>query len=707
MLTNSVSPDKSWTRGDPVSRALLDLAAGQDPPADLHISSGLIELAQRHGLIGMLATHTHDDFVRAVWARELARKTVMEQHLVRLLSELHEAGVRVALLKGPGIAESYRAPQLRSFSDLDLLVPPSQLDDALRIVGGDEAAVEVPAKRPRADKRDIVFQDRSGVKFNVDLHWDLFLYSQLRGRAKGATDAAWKEANQRPDSPWGPLWEIPAPYMTAFLSAHAVLDHRFRLILFRDFLELNLRGVDYDALERVATDWGLRSTTYLALWMSRAAFGVQVPQDFLASIRPTSVALTFLEIALPRTDLARFDGHRPHPANLATVLLNDSQSESFLLLLRAPGAFPRWRRRVESDHESGAPPRTLIVVSTDLRRGAEVFSERLRDGLNARGWVVETVGLRGSGREPRADVQTLVEHSGRHPRRFDPQIVRALRSKIQSFQPEVVVANGGATLRYGLVAKVGLNCNLTYIGIGEPNYWIRSRLSRWFNRLMLRRTDQVLAVSKATRDQLVELEPTIADRTHVTYTGVPSGLFDVRSPEIGGPLRVLMVGSLTTEKDPALAQLAVAQVDNAVLRYVGVGPLEQELREAATTLGISERVEFVGSVSDVAPHLEWADVLILTSRSEGLPGAILEASAAEVPTVAVDVGGVGEAVLDGVGGYVTKRSASELAAALTNLDSDRQRLTKMGEAARHYVFSKFLLDDVIDRYADLLISLKR
>ncbi len=336
-----------------------------------------------------------------------------------------------------------------------------------------------------------------------------------------------------------------------------------------------------------------------------------------------------------------------------------------------------------------------------------MFSERLRDGLNARGWVVETVGLRGSGREPQADFQTLVEHSDRRPRRLDPQIVRALRSKIRSFRPDVVVANGGATLRYGLVAKVGLNCNLTYIGIGEPNYWIRSRLSRWFNRLMLRRTNQVLAVSKATRDQLVELEPTIADRTHVTYTGVPSGLFDVRSPEIGGPLRVLMVGSLTTEKDPALAQRAVAQVDNAILRYVGAGPLEQELREAATTLGISERVQFVGSVSDVVPHLEWADVLILTSRSEGLPGAILEASAAEVPTVAVDVGGVGEAVLDGVSGCVTKRSASELAAALTNLDSDRQRLTKMGEAARNHVFSKFLLDDVIDRYAELLTSLKQ
>jgi glycosyltransferase involved in cell wall biosynthesis len=135
--------------------------------------------------------------------------------------------------------------------------------------------------------------------------------------------------------------------------------------------------------------------------------------------------------------------------------------------------------------------------------------------------------------------------------------------------------------------------------------------------------------------------------------------------------------------------------------------LEEELREAATTLDITERVAFAGSVADVVPHLQWADVLILTSRSEGLPGAILEASAAAVPTVAVDVGGVGEAVLDGVSGYVTKRSADELAAALTGLDSDRQRLREMGEAARRHVFSEFLLDDIIDRYAELLASLKQ
>ena len=162
-LTKPASQDRSWTKGEPVSRTLLDLAAGHGVQTDLAVGSGIIELAQRHGLIGALATQSPDVFVRAVWARELARKTVMEQHLVRLLSKLDKSGIRVALLKGPGVAESYRNPRLRSFSDLDLLVSPSQLDDALKIIGADGAAVEVPAKRPA--QTNGTFSSRTAAEF--------------------------------------------------------------------------------------------------------------------------------------------------------------------------------------------------------------------------------------------------------------------------------------------------------------------------------------------------------------------------------------------------------------------------------------------------------------------------------------------------------------------------------------------------------------
>jgi glycosyltransferase involved in cell wall biosynthesis len=168
-----------------------------------------------------------------------------------------------------------------------------------------------------------------------------------------------------------------------------------------------------------------------------------------------------------------------------------------------------------------------------------------------------------------------------------------------------------------------------------------------------------------------------------------------------------MVGSLSHEKDPELALAALALLTEAKLRFVGDGPLRDELEQIASRLGVSDRVEFTGSVDDVTPHLEWAHVLLLTSRSEGLPGAILEAGAAGIPTVAVDVGGVTEAVSDGVGGFVTERDPDAIAAALSRLDDDRALLEQLGSQARAETRERFAMDLVIDRYERLLAGLAR
>ncbi|HIE21600.1 MAG TPA: glycosyltransferase family 1 protein [Acidimicrobiia bacterium] len=308
---------------------------------------------------------------------------------------------------------------------------------------------------------------------------------------------------------------------------------------------------------------------------------------------------------------------------------------------------------------------------------------------------------------PRVDVEALTGEPDGVVRRVDYRIIRALRQKIRSFRPDLVVANGGATLRYALAARPGLEYSLAYISIGEPHYWIQSRFSRWANRMMLRRTDSVLTVSDATRAQLLELEPGLEGRVHTTYTGVPPDLLKIERFAHDGPLRVLMIGSLTPEKDPELALRVVGILGHAIFRFVGDGPLIDRLRETAAGLPDSVAIEFAGSVSDVSPHLAWADVLLLTSLSEGLPGAILEAGAAGVPTVAVDVGGVREAVVDGVTGFVTSRDYEELASVLHKLDSDRALLASMGEAAREHMASKFLLETVIDNYAEVLRGLRR
>lgn len=692
------SPDREFTGGDALSRYLIDVTANRQAAERGSVGAGLVELAQRHGLIPILADQVDDPVVRAIEARESARRAVLRKHLFEVLTLLDDADVQAAVLKGPAIAARYRTPHLRPYSDIDILVPEDQLDRALDQLNEYRGTVHIPAKRPKADKRDVLMKDETGVSFNCDLHWDLFSYSQLRSSAHGATEAAWDQAVSVPRSPIGPLWEIPDSFRLAFLASHAVLDHRFRLILFRDFLELLSEPVDWDELIKVAGRWGLRSTTYLALWLSRAMLGASVDAEHLSALRPRSTPLRFLEWALPRTDIVRFDGHRPHPVNLAAVLLNDSPPERLSLLVRAPSAFPGWKRRVSTDQSVHDTPRTLIVVSTDKRRGAEVFTERLRSGLLRKGWVVEAVALYGSDGDERADVEALTEGGHESRGRLDWPVLGSLRGKIRSYRPDLIVANGGATLRYSLIANAGHGAKVAYIGIGEPGYWIRSRLSRQVNRLMLRRTDAVLAVSDTTRHQLIELEPSIADRSVTTYTGVPEDLFGGADLDTEGPLRVVMVGSLSDEKDPFLALEAVAKIEGACFRLVGDGPLADEIRHYVNQHDLNERVTLAGSVSDVRSHLEWAQVLILTSKSEGLPGAILEAGAAGRVVVAVDVGGVREAVADGESGFVVERDVDQLSAALAMLDSERDLLAKMGKTGRDYVGSRFGLSDTIERY---------
>lgn len=667
----------------------------------------LVDLATRHGLIGSLATATADPVVRAIGARNQARQRVMGQHLDRILTSLDVSGIPTAVVKGPAVSARYRDPLLRPFSDLDLLVRASDVERALAVLERDEAVPNIPPKRPKADKRDVTLIDRSGARFNVDLHWDLFDYSQFRGSASGAVEAAWDEATRVTDSSLGPRWDLPEWATWTFLAAHAMLDHRFRLILFRDLLELAGDGdTDWGTLARQAERWGLRSTTYLSCWLAAQLLGAAIPASFLDEVRPDSSVVRYLERSLPRLDVVRFDGHSVHPVNLAAVLLNDSPRQRFALAARAPVAFPAWRRRVgaEFDAGHGSPrhPRVLVVASTDRRRGAEVVSERLRDGLAARGWPIEAVSLTRSGDATTAAIEPLTELGPGEAGRFSREILVVLRRKVREFRPDVILANGGATLRYGVAAAVGSGAKVAYVGIGEPEYWFRSGWSRRANRALLRRTHRVFAVSETTRRQLVELEPRLETISAVAYTPIPDVWFTLPRADHTGPLRVVMVGSLSAEKDPLLGLRSVARSGDALLRLVGSGPLADDLRSEALALGMGDRLEMVGQVDDVTPHLAWADVLLLTSTTEGLPGAVIEAAAAGVAVITVDVGGVAEVVVDGESGFVVgERTTEAIGGALAILENDRDRCVEMGARGREHVRSRFSLGQVLTQYEAL------
>lgn len=155
------------------------------------------------------------------------------------------------------------------------------------------------------------------------------------------------------------------------------------------------------------------------------------------------------------------------------------------------------------------------------------------------------------------------------------------------------------------------------------------------------------------------------------------------------------------------AAISLSQRDPIVrFAIAGGGSLEPRLREIAFAGGVSDQVSFLGHVSPIEPLLGACEIIVLPSLSEGLPMVALEAMALGKPVVASRVGGLPEAVEDGVTGLLVEPGdPSALAAAIGALLDDPDRARKMGEAGRARVERDFTLERMTSEYLALYAEL--
>lgn len=143
-----------------------------------------------------------------------------------------------------------------------------------------------------------------------------------------------------------------------------------------------------------------------------------------------------------------------------------------------------------------------------------------------------------------------------------------------------------------------------------------------------------------------------------------------------------------------------------------MGPLDedieyaQECKELVTNLGIDSEVEFTGRVN-IVDKLHELDVVVLSSISEGLPFAILEAGCAGIPFVATNVGACKELINGltdedkalGAGGFIVPvATPEEMAKALMRLANNPEMAQKMGQAAKERAKRFYEIGDVMQRY---------
>ncbi|GIX49576.1 MAG: hypothetical protein KatS3mg131_3787 [Candidatus Tectimicrobiota bacterium] len=168
-----------------------------------------------------------------------------------------------------------------------------------------------------------------------------------------------------------------------------------------------------------------------------------------------------------------------------------------------------------------------------------------------------------------------------------------------------------------------------------------------------------------------------------------------------------IVASLRPVKNIALVIRALpallAQLPQAQLALVGEGELEEELRRLAAALGVAARVRFHGRTSQVNEALNCFDVLVLPSAyGEGMPNAVLEAMAAQVPVVASAIPGNAEALGAGSRGFLfPPDDPCALVARLLEVAREPSRRKAKVQAAYAHVLAHLTLPRMLARYAAL------
>lgn len=173
--------------------------------------------------------------------------------------------------------------------------------------------------------------------------------------------------------------------------------------------------------------------------------------------------------------------------------------------------------------------------------------------------------------------------------------------------------------------------------------------------------------------------------------------------------RIVTTGSLIWRKSLEDAIQVVRMLQNrgrrVHLTIIGDGPERQRLLFAMHDMGVADRVTLAGSLppAQVLCELQQAQAFVLTSVSEGISNAVLEAMASGVPVVSTDCGGMREVIRDGVNGFIVPmRDPESMASAIERLMDSTELCVAMGTAARATIVQLHALDEQIDAWMELI-----
>ncbi len=352
------------------------------------------------------------------------------------------------------------------------------------------------------------------------------------------------------------------------------------------------------------------------------------------------------------------------------------------------------------------------VLSSYGVGGQERVALDLAIGQQARGHRVSVISL--AGPPDGAMAAEFAEAGiavGRVEKRggFDLTLVPRLARELRRLGAQVVHTHNPLPLIYGAPAARLVGAAAIHTKHGKnPG----SRANRLARRGAAQLAHAFVAVSDTTAAQAREQHDMPLPRLHTIPNGIRLDRY-APDPEARAEARVELglgdawvvgtVGRLDDYKNQALLVRAMAPLLSSRVRLViiGDGSSRATVESAIAALPEPRWVVMTGRRMDVPRLVHAFDVFALSSKTEGLPLVVPEAMAAGLPIIATAVGGLPSVIDEGVTGLLVPVEDKAFAAALAQLESDREGARAMGVKGRQVALANYSHDRMVDAYLAL------
>jgi glycosyltransferase involved in cell wall biosynthesis len=288
------------------------------------------------------------------------------------------------------------------------------------------------------------------------------------------------------------------------------------------------------------------------------------------------------------------------------------------------------------------------------------------------------------------------------------------RSRLDwTFLPDIVTS----ATRHGvnLVQSHTFKANLTAMMIRRRTRWPwvafahgytqdrwRARLYNRADQLLMRKPDHVCAVAESVANivrRAGRRGPISIVPNAIEAAAAPPSLHqrcELRRSFGLAPneFAIACLGRLSREKGVdvllSAARELVAEIPETRILVAGDGPEGDVLRHEASQPALAGHVRFLGRITRPQDLMRAADLVVLPSRSEGLPNVVLESYAVGTPVLATNVGAVGQIILEGKTGWIIQSdNVTALLAGLRRAAEARTDLPRYGMAGSEWVLDRF------------------